>query len=497
MVKYIFGRLLRGIISIFLVTTFTYALVYSLIPRHTVFTHDLNYNKIASVPDKRTDYENTVFDEIGYIEYLNSRDLLLKAEKTDASVTTKHTQKNEKIFKAWAKKAGSGWKIHQMPQSKNFYAVREIPLYERVGRFYSQLIQIDHIWHVQDKTNPNLKRGYSVSTKGGLALIGSGTKYKYQLYVDGKFPFIHQNIVHLYLGQSYPTYSGQGVLQVIEQSQGQAKLAMTQFPTGKMLSAANLHSAQYQSPSKTDAPTKAKFSKDPYTLTQNNNRDFSMIATSFLNGFIALVIVYALGVPLSMLFARKKGTWIDGIGNTIVILSIALPSLAFVYFLQFIGGKIGLPTLFPDLGAHNVLSYVLPVFILAALSLGGTIQWVRRFMIDQSLSDYVRFARSKGLSEKEISSRHIMKNALIPIVQGIPGSIIATIGGATITETIFNVPGMGKMLPAAILSHNNAMVVGLTFIFTVTAVISLILGDFVMTLVDPRINLSVKRGGEK
>ncbi|PCS00930.1 ABC transporter permease [Lactococcus fujiensis] len=497
MLRYTLGRIFRGIVSIFLVTTLTYMLVYTLIPRHMVFNNDPNYNKIASVPDKRTDYENTVYDKIGYIEYLNTRELSQKAEKVNSTVTTKVNKKNKAIFEKWAKEAGSGWKIQQMPNSKAFFATREIPLYERVGRFYGQMIQIDHIWNVQDKSNPDLKRGYQLTTKGGLALEASGTKYKYQLYVDGKFPYIHQNVVHLYLGESFPTYDGQGILQVIEQGQGETVLSTVQFPKGEMMSSANIHTAQYQSPSKTDAPTKAKFGDDPYSMTQNNYADPSMIGTSFLIGTIALVIVYALGIPLSILFARKKGTWIDGIGNGIIILSIALPSIAFVYFLQFIGGGIGLPTLFPDLGAHNILSYVLPVFILSALSLGGTIQWIRRFMIDQSLSDYVRFARAKGLSEQQISNGHIMKNALIPIVQGIPGSIIASIGGATVTETIFNVPGMGKLLPAAILSHNNALVVGLTFIFTSTAVIALILGDLLMTIVDPRINLSVKRGKNK
>lgn len=495
MIKYTLGRILRGIISVFLVTTLTYALVYSLIPRHTVFSHDPNYNKIASLPDKRTDYQNTIFDKMGYIDYLNTRDLLLKVEKSNPSVSSTVNTSNEEIFRTWIKKQGSGWELHQLPESRAFFATREIPLYERVGRFYAQLIQVDNIWRVQDPTNPHLKRGYKITTRGGLALVGSGTQYKYQIYLDGHFPFIHQNIIHLYLGSSYPTYEGQGVLQVITQGQGQAKLQMTEFPKGKMLSSANIRSAQYQSPSKIDEPTRAKFGDDPYTLTQNNYQDHSMIATSFMIGFIALVIVYLLGIPLSVLFARHKGTCIDAIGNGIVILSIALPSLALVYFLQFVGGNLGLPTLFPNLGAHSVLSYILPIFILAAMSLGGTIQWVRRFMIDQSLSDYVRFARSKGLTEAEISKKHIMKNALIPIVQGIPVSIIATIGGATITETIFNVPGMGKMLPSAILAHNNAMVVGLTFIFTLTAVISLVLGDVAMTLIDPRINLSVKKEG--
>ncbi len=109
-------------------------------------------------------------------------------------------------------------------------------------------------------------------------------------------------------------------------------------------------------------------------------------------------------------------------------------------------------------------------------------------------ADYVKFAKAKGLNSREISRKHIFKNAAIPLVNGIPGSIIGTIGGATITESLFAVPGMGKMLPDAIIAHNNPIVIGLVFIFTSISIFSILLGDIAMTLVDPRINLSDKGG---
>jgi oligopeptide transport system permease protein len=115
-------------------------------------------------------------------------------------------------------------------------------------------------------------------------------------------------------------------------------------------------------------------------------------------------------------------------------------------------------------------------------------------MIDQQSSDYVKFARAKGLSEKEISRRHVLKNALIPIVQGVPMAVILTIQGATMTETIFSAPGMGKMLPDSILHHNNAMVVGLVFLFTFLGVMAVFVGDLFMTFIDPRIKLDSKGG---
>ena len=118
--------------------------------------------------------------------------------------------------------------------------------------------------------------------------------------------------------------------------------------------------------------------------------------------------------------------------------------------------------------------------------------WTRRYMIDQSNSDYVKFARAKGLSEGEIFNRHILKNAIIPIVNQIPVSIVMTISGSVITETVFAIPGMGKMLPDSINMLNNNMVITLTFIFTGLSVFAVLVGDLLMTVIDPRIKLTEK-----
>lgn len=200
---------------------------------------------------------------------------------------------------------------------------------------------------------------------------------------------------------------------------------------------------------------------------------------------------------MSVLMARFKGKLVDKVGIAIVTVLISVPSLAFIYFFRFIGnGLFKLPTMFPTLGAGNVKSYILPTIILGFLSVPGLVIWIRRYMIDQQSADYVKFAKAKGLSAGEISRRHIFKNAIIPIANGIPGSIIGAISGATITETIFAAPGMGKMLPEAIKDHNNPIVIGLVLIFTTIAVLSVFLGDITMTLVDPRIKLNTSKGDD-
>ena len=159
---------------------------------------------------------------------------------------------------------------------------------------------------------------------------------------------------------------------------------------------------------------------------------------------------------MAMVMARLKGKLPDKIGIALVTVMISAPSLAFVYFFRYLGNTLfGLPLSFPTYGAGDIKSYILPTFILGFLNVSGLVIWVRRYMIDQQSADYVKFAKSKGLTSKEISRRHIFKNAVIPIANGIPGSIILSIAGATITETIFAVPGMGKMLPDACLLYTS------------------------------------------
>lgn len=493
MKRYLLFRIIRSIVSIFLVTTLTYAVIYSLVPRKSIFQDDATYSKLKSKPDELADYENTAFNKMGYIEYKNSKQLVEFVKKDNADVTADVTDANKKIYQDWAK--ANGWTIKQMPISKNFYAVKDVPLYKRVFRFYANMIQIDHPWKVSDPDNPNLKRSLKIENDelAGWALVGSGTQYKYQIYFNSSFPFIHQNIIHFNLGTSYPTFAGQSVTDIIAGGQGKTDTKETTFANGKtQRSSANIYTRQYQQTSALSTQEKTLYT-DNYTKTAVNYRDPSMIGISFRMGVIAVVIAYAIGIPMAMMMARLKGRLPDKAGIALVTVLISVPSLAFIYFFRYVGSKLfGLPDSFPTLGAGDIRSYILPTVILGLLSVSGIIIWLRRYMIDQQSADYVKFAKAKGLSSREISRKHIFKNAAIPIINGIPASIIGAIAGATITETIFAAPGMGKMLPDSILSHNNPLVIGIVFILTIVSVFSILLGDIAMAIADPRIKLGGK-----
>ena len=136
--------------------------------------------------------------------------------------------------------------------------------------------------------------------------------------------------------------------------------------------------------------------------------------------------------------------------------------------------------------------YVLPIVSLALPSIANLMKWIRRYMIDQMNSDYVKFARSGGLTEGEIFTRHILKNAAIPIIQGIPAAVLGALTGAIITERVYVVPGIGNLLTEAINKYDNGVIVGGTLFYAILTVTSLILGDVLMAMVDPRISFSTK-----
>lgn len=193
--------------------------------------------------------------------------------------------------------------------------------------------------------------------------------------------------------------------------------------------------------------------------------------------------------------AKHKDRWQDKAGMVYIIFIIAVPSLAYIYLFRYLGTKIfGLPSVFTTYGAGDIRSWILPIISLALPSISGLMLWTRRYVVDQMNSDYVKFAKAKGLNQKEIFNNHIFKNAIIPIAQGIPSSLAGCITGAIITESIYSVGGMGKMLPNAVKQYNNTMVVALTFMFSTISVLSVLAGDIVLTKVDPRISLAEKEG---
>lgn len=493
---YYLKRIIRSILSVLAVITIVFVLVYTLVPRDRIFNSDDTIVKLGGKPDERQAYKMRTWQRLGYLTYVNMSDYCSEkyAVGSDEIVACNLTgSKNEIEFVEVYE--GLGYTIDYLPASNSPYAYKERPIASRIYDWFKQLIQIDSVNAVQDENNPNLERKlyFGTTPTGGPAIKCSGCTYKYQFYTDTEFPFIHQNWISLNLGQSYPTFDSLQVLNVISNSQGQDDRKDTIFEDGHVeQSSYKITSAKYKPV--LDKLDKNKFT-DNYADCTVQKKDPSMIGISFIMGLVALVLEYGLGLPIGLAMAKGKDGIVDKLGMVYIIFIISVPSLAYIYFFKLIGSTVfGLPNAFPTYGAADIRSWILPCISLALPSIGSLMLWTRRYMVDQMNSDYVKFARAKGLNQGEIYRKHIFRNAIIPIAQGLPSSLAGCITGAIITEQVYSVGGMGKMLPDAINSYNNAMIIALAFLYTAISVIGVFLGDVIITWVDPRIQLSDKEG---
>lgn len=532
MTKYLIKRLIRGLISVVIVVFVVMLLVYSLIDKDFVFKGDTQQSKYLR--NEKVVYKYTQWENYGYLDYyeysdyldslVESGDISIEEKKVAARIGTTPirdsatTAKYVKKFTEYCESNGytverldavmSGNTI-QKGGSAKLFAYKNYSVFERAWNFFKNLIEIDSVHYVEDDGQLAGERGLTFTwydpayggEKFSPAIIGNGTKHKYLLYFDDKFPFIHQNIVSINLGTSYAVNRGVDAYTTLTQTQGTNVLSPTVYPTGNVFdSSDDLHSATFVENSVLSGGqivseseyVLARFN-DNYTGVGTVKDNLSRMSISFIMGIIASIIAYFLGVPLGIMMARNKGKLLDKLGTIYIVFIIAVPSLAYIFMFRAIGAKMGLPDRFDiDKAKLDALYYFLPIISLALPSVASLMNWLRRYMIDQQNSDYVKFARSGGLSEGEIFNKHILKNAIIPLVHGIPGTILGALTGAIITETLYAVPGTGRMLTEAIQSYDNAVIVGLTMFYAILSIVSLILGDILMAMVDPRISFSDK-----
>ena len=499
-------------------------LVYSLMDRTNIFAGDPNFSKVQS--NARTTYEQSRYKAFGYVDYMTYSDYIKglvasgeiddetraaalkigttadKASETAVEYIQKFTQAFESegytIVRLDADKKSNG-QIKDGGQAVIF-ATRDRPLIKRVISYFTNMIQVDNIHHVPENVDLG-KRGLTFTLydpvyggeKFSPAIIGNGTQHKYLLYFDDQFPYIHQNFLTLNLGESYTVNRGVDVFTTMTASQGAYVLRPVSYPTGlEEDSADDLHTATYVAGSTEASSMLADRFTDDYTNTITHKNNMSKLGFSFVIGIIATIMSYVLGLPIGIAMARYKDGLFDKIGTIYIMFIIAVPSLAYIFLFKAIGGSVfKLPTLF-DMDSTSKLMYILPIISLSLPSVANLMKWMRRYMIDQMNSDYVKFARSGGLSETEIFTKHIWKNAAIPIVHGIPGSLLFAMTGAIITERVYSVPGAGNLLTQAINKYDNGVIVGVTLFYAVLTVVSNILGDLLISVVDPRISFTSK-----
>lgn len=208
---------------------------------------------------------------------------------------------------------------------------------------------------------------------------------------------------------------------------------------------------------------------------------------SFRITMVSVLITYIIAYPLGVTMAQNKGGIIDKLGNGFIIMSISIPALIFYYMVIIAQFSFGIPIAYdPELP----VTWVTPVITMGFLGVGGTAMWVRRYMVDELNSDYVKFARSKGLSERRIMYTHVLRNAIVFLARGFATTLLFAVVGAYFAETLWNIPGSGRLLISSLTKGDLPLIQALVVVYAALSMIAILVGDFVTIAFDPRISLT-------
>jgi len=209
------------------------------------------------------------------------------------------------------------------------------------------------------------------------------------------------------------------------------------------------------------------------------------------------VLAIAIAIPVGVLAASRPYSLFDQIANTVAFIGFSLPTF-FTGLLMILVFSIGLgwlPFVYrSDLQTtglawwwEQIRQSIMPVTVLGLFQGASLVRFVRSAVMDVIKLDYVTTARSKGIGERRVLLRHVVRNALIPVVTLVALQMPVVFGGAIITEQIFRVPGIGSLLIDSILTNDTPVVMGVTFVFAGLVILFNLIADILYGWLDPRI----------
>ena len=223
----------------------------------------------------------------------------------------------------------------------------------------------------------------------------------------------------------------------------------------------------------------------------NGQKVTSIMATAFPTtaklALYALAIETFLGIALGVVAGMRRGKWFDSTILVVSLLLISVPTFVLGFVLQYVLG-VQLAILPTTASASvDLKSLTMPAMVLGGVSLAYVIRLTRQSVSENVSADYVRTARAKGLSGGIVMTRHILRNSLIPVATFLGGDLGALMGGAIITEGIFNIHGVGGTLWNAIIKGEPQTVVSVTTVLVLVYIIANLIVDLLYAVLDPRI----------
>jgi peptide/nickel transport system permease protein len=234
-----------------------------------------------------------------------------------------------------------------------------------------------------------------------------------------------------------------------------------------------------------------------FGAAESDNRDIAHEIRTRMGPSLALAVpVFLVGLAVNITFALGmaffRATYLDLWGVILCVAMMSISSLFYIIGGQFLISKLWhlVPISGYQGGADAAKFLVLPVLIGVIGGIGAGSRWYRTLFLEEIGKDYVRTARAKGLAESTVMFRHVLKNALIPILTGVVVVIPLLFMGSLIAESFFGIPGLGSYTIDAIQAQDFAVVRAMVFIGSVLYIVGLLLTDISYTLVDPRVRLS-------
>lgn len=211
----------------------------------------------------------------------------------------------------------------------------------------------------------------------------------------------------------------------------------------------------------------------------------------------ALAISLIVAVPLGILAARKRGALADNAISVFSMIGISMPSfllglllmLVFAVMLRWLPAA-GYKTLAEDGMAEHLRYLVMPAIALGFMEAGLILRMTRSSMLEVLGSDYIRMAKAKGLSQKVIFLKHALRNSLISIVTVIGQAFMVLLAGATVVESVFNIPGIGKLTINSVMRRDYEVIQAVVLMISVTNVLVSLVIDLLYGVIDPRARVS-------
>jgi oligopeptide transport system permease protein len=205
-------------------------------------------------------------------------------------------------------------------------------------------------------------------------------------------------------------------------------------------------------------------------------------------GIMAFVLAVAVGIPLGVIAALGHNRWPDYLSTSISIIGIATPSFVLgILLIVVFAVQLGW---FPTGGWKGPQYWVLPTIALAGFPIAVIARYTRASMLEVTRKDYIRTAQSKGIAGTSVVSRHMIRNALIPVVTILGPTLAFLVTGSFIIETIFTVPGIGRFYVSAISTRDYSLLMAMTMIYAFSVAFLNVVVDVLYGYIDPRIRYS-------